>query len=90
MLTKVQAHCIKIALKTGHKTTACYIALCANIEENAHGGVFLDNAYYDVADSITRQEWRQALSVLALQGKYKASQDPEFKGHYGYVVKVSE
>lgn len=86
MTTKTQAQMISIAAKKGNFTLAAHLALMANMEQCAHGGVFLDNAYADVSKYMTPIEWRAALSALAIKGEYRASQDPEFKGKYGYLI----
>ena len=89
-MSQAKTHLMQVAIKTGNKTLIAKLALLDNVEKNSHGGVFLDNAYGQISKHLTPIEWRQALSALALQGFYKASQDPEFKGRYGYVVTDKE
>lgn len=84
MTSKVQAHLINHAAKRGDFKLACKLALMANCEEGSNG-VFIFNAYGDVEQFLTRQQWAGYLSQLAQDGFYKPSQDPEYKGHYGYI-----
>lgn len=83
-MSQVKQNLIRVNLKAGNFTLAAKLALIVNVEQDGRG-VFLDNAYSDVSSVMTRQDWRQALSALALQGFYRASQDPEFVGKFGYI-----
>lgn len=87
-MTKVQAQMIAIAIKRNDKTLACKLALMANIEADGRG-VFLANAYADVSNHVAPVEWRSALSVLARQGFYRASQDAEYVGKFGYITQAA-
>lgn len=86
-MTKTTAHCIKTLAKAGKNTAMVKVTLLANAGKDGSqaGGVFLDNAYGDVSAHIDRAEWRNQLAILARQGFYSASQDPEYKGLYGYI-----
>lgn len=88
MATKTQANLIKIAANKGDLVLAAKLAILANIEQGSNG-VFVHNAFGDVEHVMTRQQWAGCLSQLTQQGFYAPSQDPEHKGHYGYV-RVSE
>lgn len=85
MTSKVQAALIKNAANNGNLTLAAKLAILANIEQGSNG-VFVDNAYSDVEQYMTRKQWAGCLSQLQKQGFYSPSQDPEYKGHYGYIV----
>ena len=80
MASKVQLHCIKVAIKAGTIKTAVHIALMANVE----GGnlVYLDNAKALCEDlGITAHQFAGYLAALASDGKYK-----QVDGDFGQLI----
>ena len=80
MASKVQTHCIKVAMKTGNVKTAVHIALMANVE----GGnmVYLDNAKALCEEfGITAHQFSGYLAALTSEGKYK-----QMDGYFGMLV----
>lgn len=82
MTTQVQAQMIQVNLKKGSNETACYLALCANVES---GYVNLGNAYAEVSKSITAHQWGGYLSALQKKGKYSPCTDEDYKGDWGTI-----
>lgn len=84
MASKVQKHCIKIAMKTGNTKTAVYIALLSNIENNNE--VYLDNAKALCNEyGITARQFAGYLAALAAEGKYK-----QIDGTFGQMMQTKE
>ena len=84
MTSKVQMNCMKAAVNAGKIDVAVKIACLANIELNSNG-LFVDNAKYDAMQAgMTALQFAGGLSALTSKGFYQASQDPEYKGTFGY------
>lgn len=84
-MSKVTGACLRMARKTNNKALAVKLALLANIENN-NNGVFIDNAYSEIHDFVTPNEFAGYLSALTKIGFYEPSQDTEYKGKYGYIL----
>jgi len=79
MLTKVQTHCITLAIKRADITLAVKLALMANVEGGNY--VYLDNAKSDVSKhGVSAHQFAGALSVLTAQGYYK-----QIDGYFGEI-----
>ena len=87
-MTKVKAQLLALAVKRQDWMTACKIALQATTEGG--GSVNLANAYDEVCKHLTPHQWAGYLSALERAGFYRPSQDPEYVGHWGYIVTVKE
>lgn len=83
-MSKVKSSLIKVNLKSGNYELACKLALQNNVENN--NSVYLPNAYIEVSGVLTKAQWAGYLSQLQQKGFYKASQDSEAQGYFGYVV----
>ena len=88
-MTKVQAQCIKIAAKKGNIELVTKLALLANLENGNE--VFINNARSDAQKvGITAHQFAGGLSALTAKGFYVPSDDPEYKGWFGYVTVKQE
>ena len=80
---------IKILVNKGHIAKAVELSICANLEstEGTLRGFFMDNASGTAAAAgISPAQFAGALGAMEKAGKYCPSDDPEYKGHYGYLV----
>lgn len=64
--------------------TKVYESLQLNVEGG--GMVYIDNAYNDVKDIMSRHQFAGYLSSLAKKGKYRDCQDEGYKGYFGEVI----
>lgn len=90
-MNKIQTKCLAIAQRTGNKALGVKLALLAEVGKNGAGerGIFLDNAYSNVQSWVTEKEWAGHLGALQQAGFYEPSQDPEFKGRFGYIASTA-
>lgn len=57
-------------------------------EGNKRAGFFLDNAAGMAAQAgITPHQFAGALGALQKAGEYQPSADPEYSGHFGYMIR---
>jgi hypothetical protein len=80
---------IKTLADKGHIAKAVELCICANLErqEGTERGFFMDNASGTASEAgISAAQFAGALGAMEKAGKYKPSQDPEYKGHYGYLI----
>lgn len=84
MTTKVQMNCIKNMVKKGNVELAVKFACMSNLQP--HGkGLFVYEARMTAEEAgLTPTQFAGGLSALTTKGYYEPSQDPEFKGQYGY------
>ena len=86
-MTKSQQHLINLAAKNNNVELCVHLCILANLEE-ASKGFFVHNAEADAKDAgLTAHQFAGGLGSLAAKGFYKASQDPEYVGLYGYYTK---
>lgn len=80
-MTKTNAKCLEIAIKTGNKLLAVRLALLACVE----GGdqVYLPNAQAKVSSVVTAREFSGYLSALQKEGFYRSQGD----GFFGEIVR---
>ena len=84
MASKVQALCIKVMFKKGNIGSAVKLAVMANLQPG-NKGLFINEARADAeASGMTALQYAGGLSALTAKGFYTPSQDPEYKGKYGY------
>ena len=70
MTTKVQANCIKVAVRAGKIELAAKLALMANLE--SCNQVYLDNAKQDCESAgMTAAQFAGGLSALTTKGVYR-------------------
>ena len=82
MLSKVKAKNVRVLVKAGKVSSAVYIALLANQEQD--GFVNLANALDDLQGLVSPAQFAGSLGSLEKEGKYQALQG-EYKGHYGKI-----
>jgi hypothetical protein len=87
-MTNSQRHLIKLTARNGNIELCVHLCILANLETGSKCGFFVDNAESDaICAGLTTHQFAGALGSLANKGFYEASQDPEYKGSYGYYTK---
>lgn len=66
-MSKVQQHCLKIAVQRGDLKLRCKLALMQSVENKYTN---LDNAYSKVREHVTPAQWAGYLSALTKEGVY--------------------
>ena len=94
-MTKVQKHNIKLAIKRGDIKLAVRLIVMCNIETGYCGnklqGFFIGNAESDaLAMGLSLPQFAGGLSAMKKAGEYTPSEDPEFRGKYGYLIVEQE
>lgn len=81
---------IAVNLKAGRIELAVKTAVLGNLEAGYTGkmrGFFIGNAESDFMKAGgTLQQFAGGLGAMTKKGEYQASDDAEYKGHYGYFV----
>lgn len=81
---------IKALIAKGHIAKAVELCVCANLEPSYTGrmrGFFIGNAEGTALDvGLSKAQFAGGLGALEKEGKYAASQDPEYKGKFGYLI----
>ena len=81
IMTPVQKSLIARAAKIGNNVLVTKLALLAQHQGNGQS-IYLDNAYADVSQHITKQTFRACLAALSKQGFYK----PLDGQHWGQII----
>lgn len=94
-MTKVQEHNIKLAIKRGDIELAVRLVVMCNIESGYAGnrlqGFFVHNAEYDALSmGLSKQQFAGGLSAMKKAGKYQPSDEPGYRGNYGYLIVEQE
>lgn len=83
-MNTVTAHCIKTLVKAGKIEQAVKIAVMQSLQPHEQG-LFVYEARRTAEDAgMTAAQFAGGLSALTEKGIYTPSQDPEFRGKYGY------
>ena len=83
-MQNVKANLLARAKAAGNFKLACFIALQLNIEGN--GNIYLPNAFSEVSDVISKEQWAGYLGALAAEGKYTSYRDGVNDGYWGQLV----
>ena len=87
-ISKVQAHCIKIAVKTGNIELAVKLALMANVQHDSLNVIVYEARNDAVGCGITAHQFAGGLAALTAKGFYFPHEDPEYKGKWGRIANL--
>lgn len=84
-MSKVAENLIKNHVRNGRIELAVKLCIMQNLENGK--GFFIGNAsYYASSFGISQHQFAGGLSSLKARGEYMPSSDPEYEGHYGYLI----
>ena len=84
-MSKVAENLIKNHVRNGRIELAVKLCIMQNLENGK--GFFIGNASaYAAGFGISSHQFAGGLSALKAKGEYRPSDDPEFDGHFGYLI----
>ena len=86
MTSPVQANLIKRAAQSGNIELAVKLCVMANLQMDKKG-LFVYEAEQDaVSAGLTKHQFAGGLAALTKKGIYTPSDDPEYRGKFGYFT----